>query len=165
MGREPPPGTPAHGRDFGPLLEEGARPAGIAILHRVLHCCNASGNPRARPPRALVLSVFMTGPGESARAHREKPLRESDPNRFCDVSPRAITLSRSTCGIVAENGRNFTSPAGFDRIAPVLRHRRICGLRDPFSRDPKGSAFADREQEPAESTVLLHQDVGREQDT
>ena len=38
----------------------------------------------------------------------------------------------------------------------ALCHRRICGSRDPFSRDPKGSAFADHEQRSAESTVLLH---------
>ena len=31
----------------------------------------------------------------------------------------------------------------------------IGGSGDPFSRDPKGSAFADREQPPAVSTVLL----------
>lgn len=36
----------------------------------------------ARPPWALVLSVFVTGPGESARLDGEKPLRESDSRRL-----------------------------------------------------------------------------------
>ncbi len=38
--------------------------------------------------------------------------------------------------------KNAEAKAG--RVPLVVRHRRICGLRNPFSRDPKGSAFADR---------------------
>ncbi len=37
-----------------------------------------------------------------------------------------------------------------------MPHRRFRESRSPFSRDPKGSAFADHEQHTAESTVLPH---------